>query len=116
MRSSSMSAPSLCSAFAIALSSTFLMMRAPFLGENASTSSALPTGIPRTRSATSRPFWADSRTPRSVAVVSIAISLLLPLLHDGRGDLLVTRVALERAGQRELAELVADHVLGHVHG
>jgi len=33
---------------------------------------ALPTGIPRIWSAMSRPFWADRRTPRSVAVVSIA--------------------------------------------
>ena len=48
------------------------MIFAPFLGENASRSSARPTGMPRIWSATSRPFWADRRTPRSVAVVSIA--------------------------------------------
>src|SRR6188768_348597 len=111
--SSSMSAPSLCSALAIADSSTFLMMRAPFLGQNASTFSAWSTGLPRIRSATSRPFWAERRTPRSVAVVSIVGSLLL---RSGRRrrDLAVGRVALERARQRELAELVPDHVLRDV--
>jgi hypothetical protein len=31
-------------------------------------------------------------------------------------SLLVGRVALEGAGQRELAELVADHLVAHVHG
>src|SRR5690349_8425307 len=110
-----MSAPSLCSAFAIADSSTFLMMRAPFLGLNASTFSAWSTGLPRTRSATRRPFWAERRTPRSVASVSIIASLPLPRAgRRGRRDLLVRRVTLERARQGELAELVTDHVLRHV--
>src|SRR2546428_13586428 len=61
--SSSTSAPSLCSALAIADSSTFLMMCAPFFGLKASRLSAFSTGSPRIWSATSRPFWADSRTP-----------------------------------------------------
>src|SRR4030095_1248725 len=108
-----MSAPSLCSAFAIADSSTFFRMRAPFFGLNASRLSAWSTGIPRIWSATSRPFWADRRTPRSVAVVSIAYSLALRRCGRRR-DLLVGRVALERARERELAEFVADHVLRHV--
>src|SRR5512135_519824 len=109
--SSSMSAPSLCSALAIADSSTFFRIRAPFFGLNARMLSARSTGSPRIWSATSRPFWADRRTPRSVAVVSIMSSLAL----GRRGsDLLVRRVPLERAGQRELAELVPDHVLGHI--
>src|SRR5690242_11570868 len=110
-----MSAPSLCSAFAMADSSTFFMMRAPFLGLNARTFSAWSTGLPRTRSATRRPFWAERRTPRSVASVSIMGSLPLARagLCGGR-DLLVGRVALERARQGELAELVTDHVLRHV--
>src|SRR5512142_1872447 len=109
-----MSAPSLCSALAMADSSTFLMIRAPFLGENARTLSAWSTRLPRIRSATSRPFWAERRTPRSVAVVSIVGSLLLRPRGRRGGDLLVGRVPLERARERELAELVADHVLGHV--
>src|SRR5215216_1798886 len=109
-----MSAPSLCSALAIADSSTFLMIRAPFLGLNARTLSAWSTGLPRIRSATSRPFWAERRTPRSVAMVSIVGSLLLPRTGRRGRDLLVGRVALERARHRELAELVPDHVLRHV--
>src|SRR5689334_7213681 len=111
--SSSMSAPSLCSALAIADMSTARTMRAPFFGLNARMSSARPTGLPRIMSATSLPFWADRRTPRSVAVVSIIDSLLLPRRRGCR-HLLVGRVALEGARQREFAELVADHVLRHV--
>src|SRR5437764_13547931 len=109
-----MSAPSLCSALAIADSSTFFRMRAPFFGLNASRFSALSTGIPRIRSATSRPFWADSRTPRNVALVCIAVLLLSWRRRCRRGHLPVGRMPLERAGQRELAELVAHHVLGHI--
>src|SRR5215471_4792702 len=70
--SSSTSAPSLCSALAMADSSTFLMICAPFLGLNISRLSAFSTGRPRIWSATSRPFWAERRTPYSVARVSIA--------------------------------------------
>src|SRR5882672_10620038 len=66
---SSTSAPSLCSALAIADSSTFLMICAPFFGLKASRLSAFSTGRPRIWSATSRPFWAESRTPYSVARV-----------------------------------------------
>src|SRR5437588_12087580 len=96
-------------------SSTFFNMRAPFFGLNASRSSALSTGNPRIWSATSRPFWADRRTPRSVAVVSIAVSLPSRRRRRGGRHLPVGRVALERARHRELAQLVADHVLRHVH-
>src|SRR3954470_19072418 len=90
------------------------MIFAPFFGLNASTLRAWSTGLPRTRSATSRPFWAERRTPRSVAVVSIDRSLLFPRAGRRCGDLPVGRVALERAGHGELAELVPDHVLRHV--
>src|SRR6185369_15925473 len=107
------SAPSLCSALAMADSRTWRMIRAPFFGLNARRSSARPTGSPRTWSATSRPFWADRRTPRKVALVSITGSLLLPRRHRRR-NLLVGRMALEGARQREFAELVADHDLRHV--
>src|SRR6478672_12025725 len=110
--SSSTSAPSLCSALAMADSSTFLMMTAPFFGLKARMLSAWSTGRPRIWSATSRPFCADSRTPLRIALVSIASSSLPR--RRRRCDLLVGRMALEGARQRELAELVADHVLGHV--
>src|SRR5208282_3866214 len=112
--SSSMSAPSLCSALAIADSSTRLMILAPFLGLNASTLSALSTGRPRIWSATSRPFWADRRTPRRIALVSMPTSLF-PRPRRRRDDLLVRRVGLEGARERELAELVTDHVFRDVH-
>src|ERR1035437_1275454 len=105
--SSSISAPSLCSALAIADSSTFLMMPAPFFGLNVRMLSALSTGKPRIWSATNRPFWSDSRTPRKIARVSISIPLLLRLFAGG--------VTLESAGQGKLAELVADHVFGDIH-
>src|SRR5690606_36278221 len=54
--SSSMSAPSLCSALAIADSSTLRTIFDAFFGENSRMFSACSTGLPRTRSATSRPF------------------------------------------------------------
>src|SRR5215468_1987583 len=69
-----MSAPLLCSALAIALSSTFLMIFAPFFGVKARMLSAAPTFCPRTRSATRRPFWAESLTPKSFDWTFIAIS------------------------------------------
>src|SRR5512141_1032440 len=104
-RNSSMSAPSLCSAFAMADSSAFLISPAAFFCVNDRMFRALSTGLPRTRSATSRPFWADRRAPLTIAVVSIVLTLLLR--HSG---LLVRCVALEGPRQREFAELVTDHV------
>src|SRR2546427_562702 len=80
---SSTSAPSLCSALAIADSSTFLMMCARFFGLKAGRLSAFSTGSPRIWSATSRPFWADSRTPWSVARVSMGLLLLLAARSRG---------------------------------
>src|ERR1700675_4698908 len=109
-----MSAPSLCSALAIADSSTRLMIFAPFFGLKARTSSALPTGSPRIWSATRRPFCAERRTPRRIALVSMTGSLL-PRRRCRGDDLLVGRVRLERPRQSELAELVPDHVLRDVH-
>ena len=53
-----MSAPSLCSAFAIADSSAFLMMPAAFFCVKFRMSIAWATFLPRTRSATSRPLSA----------------------------------------------------------
>src|SRR5512143_756026 len=100
-----MSAPSLCSALAIADSSTFLMMPAPFFGLKARMFSAFSTRRPRIWSATRRPFCADRRVPRKTAETSIMRSLFLRLL--------VRDVALEGPRQRELAQLVTHHVLGH---
>src|SRR5918995_4921924 len=108
IRSSSMSASWLCSAFAIADSSTLRTMRAPFFGVYASTASALPTGWPRTRSATRRHFCGEMRAWRNMAETCIA-------LLRSRLDLLGRRVTLENPRRRELAQLVADHVLGDEH-
>ena len=49
-----------------------------------------------------------------VAVGEFALALGLAHLTSLH-RFLVAAVAVERAGRRELAELVADHVLGHVH-
>src|SRR6266581_198539 len=106
--SASMSAPSLCSALAMADSITFLMMPAPFFGLKARMLRAWSTVLPRTRSATSRPFWGDRRTPRRLALVCMVAPLLLY-----RG-LLAGGMTLERPRQRKLAELVSDHVLGNI--
>src|SRR3954454_13836111 len=103
-----MSAPSLCSALAIADSRHFLMIPAARFCVNVRMLSAWSTFLPRTRSATSRPLSAERRTPRTIERVSIVWSLLL------RG-LLVGRVALERARQRKFTELVADHLVRHIH-
>jgi len=72
--------PSLCSAFAIADSSTLRMILAPLLGLKASKLSALSTGIPRIWSATSLPFWADSRTPTQYSRGSHSHVLLVALI------------------------------------
>ena len=56
-----MSAPWLCSALAIADSSTLRTSSAPFFGMNFSVASALPTAWPRTMSATSRHFCGEMR-------------------------------------------------------
>src|SRR5574344_665881 len=105
---SSISAPSLCSALAMADSSTFLTMPAAFFCVNVRMFRAWSTFLPRIRSATRRPLSTDKRTPRRTARVSdMFYSLLLGFL--------VGRVTLERTGQREFAQLVAHHLVGHIH-
>src|SRR2546427_1875172 len=92
--SSSMSAPSLCSALAMADSSTFLMITAAFFCVNVRMLRAWSTFLPRIRSATRRPLSTDRRTPRRTARVSdMFYSLLLGFF--------VRRVTLEGTGQRE---------------
>src|SRR5258708_3801606 len=104
-----MSAPSLCSALAMADSSTFLMITAAFFCVNVRMLRAWSTFLPRIRSATRRPLSTDRRTPRRTARVSdMFYSLLLGFF--------VRRVTLEGTGQREFAELVADHLVSHIHG
>src|SRR5258706_4561295 len=112
-RSSSISAPSLCSAFAIADSSALRINPAAFFGEKRRMFSALSIGLPRTRSATRRPFCAEIFAPRIDALVSISNSpgCARLLLARRRRSLAIGRMALERARHRELAQLVADHLV-----
>src|SRR5271170_7967867 len=105
--SSSMSAPRLFSALAIADSSTLSTMRAPFFGMNLSVARALPTPLPRTASATRRHFCGEMRALRKRAVTCIA------LLR--RGHFAIARVRLEQPRRGKFAELVTDHIFRHQH-
>src|SRR6185312_11729494 len=104
--SSSMSAPWLCSAFATAAASTLRTSSAPFFGMYCSVASALPAGLPRTTSATRRHFCGEMRAWRSLETTCMS---------GRRLDLAVAGVGLEGARRGELAQLVADHVLGDEH-
>src|SRR5437867_6789572 len=94
---------------------------------------ASPTSLPRTRSTTSRAFWADVPRYSTVADAtsscgSTLVLRLLSGLHDarrrrrpagrpgggGRRGRIGARVAPERAGRGELSQLVPDHVLRNV--
>src|SRR5206468_2051181 len=100
----------LCSALAAAERRTFSTIRAAARGVYWSVASASPTDFPRIWSSTSRAFRADTRTKRARA--SVRTALRLPR-RRGRG-LLGRAVRPERSGHRELAQPVADHVLGDV--
>jgi anaerobic selenocysteine-containing dehydrogenase len=63
--------------------------------------------LPRIKSATKRPLSTDKRTPRRVARVSMVTSLFLL-------DFFVRRVTLESTCERELTQLVANHLIGDI--
>src|SRR3989338_7629110 len=105
--SSSMSAPSFCSALAMADSKTFLMITAAFFCVNCKIFRAWSTFLPRIRSATKRPLSTDKRTPRRVARVSMVTSLFLL-------DFFVRRMALESPCERKLTQLMAYHLVGNI--
>src|SRR5690606_31476201 len=120
--SSSISAPALFSALAIADSTSFLIRPAAFLSENLSRLTARSAGMPRTWSATSRAFCGEMRAVRSTAVrVLIAVRSRRPALNFSRvalsivrslpARLLVATVTLEGPCDGKFAKLVADHVL-----
>src|SRR3954468_9865477 len=94
------SPPDLSSAFAAALLIAFEMMLAAFFGIRSSRPTAPSTDFLRTSAATTRILRGDIEIPRTSARACMA--LLLPLAG----------VTVERTGVRELAELVADHLLG----
>src|SRR5690606_15393437 len=124
--SSSMSAPALFSALAIADSTSFLISAAAFLSENLSRLTARSAGRPRTWSATRRAFCGEMLAVRSTAVrlltsarARLASSCLarvaLSMVRSLPARLLVAAVTLEGPRQREFAELVANHVLVDQH-
>src|ERR1700741_4631165 len=92
--------------------STFSTRRAAARGVYSSVASASPTDLPRVWSSTSRAFRAGTRTNRARALVIMPVRLAC---RRG-GGLLGLAVRLERAREGDLAETVAHHVLGHVHG
>src|SRR3546814_12969415 len=105
--SSSTSAPWLFSALAIADSTTLRIMWAAFLSENFSRLTARSADRPRTWSATTRAFCGEMRALRTIAFASFWLDMVVLSLPR----LLVAAMTLECPGQRELAELVAHHVL-----
>src|SRR5580693_2790243 len=109
----------LFSALAIADSSAFLTSVEILFRENSRSASAAETFLPRMSWARRLSFCGLTRSMRTVALASLSARRrglafwdisLRPL------RLLVGGMAVERARRRELAELVADHLLRHEHG
>src|SRR5712691_9027549 len=117
----------LFSALAIADSRHLRTSLATRLRENSRSASAAATFLPRIRTASRLSFCGDTRSIRATALASFSPSLLscarLPMSSPSRRRrgrrrafrLPVRRVAVEGARRRELAELVADHLLGDEH-
>src|SRR3569832_596747 len=119
--SASASTLSFSAALAMAEPRTFTIISAALRRCARRIDSASPTGRPRIMSATTRTLRGDSRRPLKAACAICLILCLFYLLlgRGGRragGGLAVARVAVEGPGGRELAQLVADHVLVHEHG
>src|SRR6516165_1081596 len=107
----------LFSAFAIAACSTFLTSRAMRRCENVSSANAEEAVLPRIAFATRFSLRGLVRRPRIDAAASFSSSRRsaagLPI--SAPSGLFVPGMAVESPGRRELAELMADHVLGHQH-
>src|SRR5580704_12178537 len=93
------------------------------LRENSRSASAAATFLPRMSWATRLSFCGDTRSIRATALASVSERLLsclrllmvpLPQASAALG-FAIGRMAIEGARRRELAELVADHLLGHHH-
>src|ERR1700730_15350893 len=99
------------------------------LRENSRSASAEATFLPRISCATRLSFCGDTRSILATALASLSsrsrgrFFLLIPSLLASRRragcsgraaalGLAVRRMAVEHPGRRELAELVADHLLG----
>src|SRR5688572_5078877 len=112
-------------ALATAERTTFSISPVARLFVNFSVISASLTFFPRIMSTTSRAFWGDILINRPEALLIKRPPLCLRSSRGagrrGRGgtDSLILRtagaVSLEHPSGRELAELVPDHVLGHIH-
>src|SRR5260221_7239173 len=98
------------------------MSRATDFGLSTRRATAWLTPMPRIWSTTRRVFCADDRR---YIILAFATMCPLPSMNagcrllgrgDGRGLLALGRVPLERPGEAELAQLVADHALRHVDG
>src|SRR5919199_1776623 len=107
----------LFSALEMALSRHLRTSRAMRLRENSRSASAVATFLPRMSCATKLSFCGLTRSMRATALASLSGSArgvaALPILL-GPLRLPVRRVTMEGARRRELSELVADHLLGHV--
>src|SRR5262245_7100753 len=124
------SRPWLFSAFATADITHLRTSLAMRLRENSRSASAISTFLPRISCASRLSFCGETRRLRTTAFASLSestrsrfalpIVFCLRLLALGRrfrpDGLLVAAVAVEGPRRRELAELVADHVLGDADG
>src|SRR5208282_563840 len=116
---SSTSSSWLFSALAIADSSAFRTSVEILLLENSRSASAVDTFLPRMSWARRLSFCGLTRSMRTVALASLSARRRgLACLDMGLRPLrlLVGGMAVEGARRRELAELVADHLLRHEHG
>src|SRR4029079_5572099 len=100
----------LFSAFAVALLSTRATSLAAVCGMNRRAAAASSTGMPLIASVMRRAFRVEPRRYFAVAETRI----VTPLPQPG-GPVGGPAVPAIRAGGRELAEAMADHVLGDVH-
>src|SRR5947209_4407604 len=84
--------------------------------ENSRSANARSTFLPRMSWASRLSFCGLMRSMRATALASVSLNPRSFFALDMSGPLclLVRRVAMERAGRRELAELVSDHVFRHV--
>src|SRR5215210_3845441 len=113
----------LFSALAIADSRHFFTSSAMRLRENCRSVSAVATFLPRISCATRLSFCGLTRILRATALASFSARLrscaFLLIAADSLASrplrLAVGRMTVERPRRRELAELVADHLLGHEH-
>src|SRR3990172_2703959 len=111
MNSSSADRFRLFSAFAVALLSTRATSRAAACGMNRRSAAASSTGLPLIASVIRRAFRVE---PRRYLAVAETRTVIAPLPQPA-GPVGVLAMPAVRAGGGELAEPVADHVLGDVH-